>query len=180
MQVATVDTSKTWTVEDYQNLEEGLLAQLIEGQLVMSPAPTPKHQRILRELFRTLDSNNLAGELFFSPIDVYLDNQTVFQPDLVFVSESRASIISSRGIEGAPELVVEVLSPSNSFIDRNIKKRRFLEAGTVEYWLIDPGNKTLEIYSGNAEQPALYLIEQGSVSSLLLPEISFELSLIFK
>lgn len=180
MQVATVDTSKTWTVEDYQNLEEGLLAQLIEGQLVMSPAPTPKHQRILRELFRTLDSKNLAGELFFSPIDVYLDNQTVFQPDLVFVSENRASIISSRGIEGAPELVVEVLSPSNSFIDRNIKKRRFLEAGTVEYWLIDPGNKTLEIYSGNAEQPALYLIEKGSVSSLLLPEISFELSLIFK
>ncbi|MEQ8714569.1 MAG: Uma2 family endonuclease [Cyclobacteriaceae bacterium] len=179
MQVATIDTSKSWTVEDYQNLEEGLLAQLIEGQLVMSPVPTLNHQRILRELFKVFDNYHLNGELFFSPIDVYLDDTTVFQPDLVFVSSAKASVISSRGIEGAPDLVVEVLSPSNSFIDRNVKKRRFLGGGVGEYWLVDPGNKTLEIYSDDPEQPILYLVESGTVTSTLLPEISFELASIF-
>ncbi len=179
MQVATIDTSRSWTVKDYQKLEEGLLAQLIEGQLVTSPAPSPNHQRVLRELFKTFNSFELKGEILFSPVDVYLDHETVFQPDLIFISQSDVSRISSRGIEGAPNLVVEVLSPSNSFIDRNIKKRRFLEAGAGEYWLIDPANKTLEIYSDSIEQPSLYLVETGTVSSLLLPKINFELSKLF-
>lgn len=179
MQTATIDRSKEWTVEDYLQLEEGLLAQLINGDLIMSPAPTPKHQRVLRELYDCLKELDLKGELFFSPIDLYVDAKNVLQPDLVFIADMQKEIITSRGIEGAPDLVIEVLSPSNSFIDRNTKKRKYLEFGVKEYWIVDPGNQTLEIYTDDLDKPLLYLAGEGEVTSPLLDGSGFELSRIF-
>ncbi len=179
MQTATIDQSKVWTVEDYLQLEEGLLAQLIDGELIMSPAPKPKHQRVLRELFNVLRDSTLDGELFFSPIDLYIDSKNVLQPDLVFISTASKHFISERGIEGPPDLVIEVISPSNSFIDRNIKKRKYLEFGVKEYWIVDPGNETLEIYTGTLDKPALYLAGEGTVVSSILPKVSFALENIF-
>lgn len=179
MQTATFDRSKEWTVEDYLRLEEGLLAQLIDGELIMSPAPTPKHQRVVRELFSVIRDLNPEGELFFSPIDLYLDNKNVLQPDLIFISNTKKELITERGIEGPPELVIEVVVPSNSFIDRNTKKRKYLEFGVMEYWIVDPGNQTLEIYSDNIDKPWLYLAGEGRVKSSILTTLSFNLQVIF-
>jgi Uma2 family endonuclease len=179
MQTATIDRTKEWTVEDYLHLDEGLLAQLIDGELIMSPAPTPKHQRLIRKLYDIL-KNEEIGEFFFSPIDLYIDKRTVFQPDLVFISNSKNYIISERGIEGPPDLVIEVVSPSNSFLDRNSKKRKYLEFGVKEYWIVDQGNKTLEIYTDDLDKPSLYLAGEGTVTSTVLTKISFELHSIFE
>ena len=179
METATIDQSKEWTVEDYLQLEEGLLAQLIDGELIISPVPKPKHQRVLRELFNVLRDASLDGELFFSPIDLYIDSKNVLQPDLAFISAANRHFISERGIEGPPEVVIEVISPSNSFIDRNIKKRKYLEFGVKEYWIVDSGNETLEIYTGKLDRPALYLAGEGTVVSSILPKVSFALEIVF-
>ncbi len=176
MDKATIDKSKVWNVKDYEQLEEGLLAQLIKGELIMSPAPVPQHQRILRNLFIQLDKSFNTGELYFSPIDLYLDNQNIYQPDLLFVSEDNKNIITGKAIEGAPDLIVEVISPSNSFIDRNTKKRKYLEFGVIEYWIVDPANKTLEIYTPeDHDTPRLYLVKAGQISSLVSQSIAFNL-----
>ena len=179
MQIATIDKSKHWTAEDYLQLEEGLLAQLINGQLIMSPAHTPNQQRVIRNLYDALKALNPNGEVLFSPLDLYIDNTNVLQPDICYISLSSKHIISNRGLEGPPEIVVEVLSPSNSFIDRNAKKRKYLEFGVQEYWIVDPGNKTLEIYTNSLETPSLYLSEQGEITSIVLDSLSFDLSLLF-
>ncbi len=179
MQTATIDRSKEWTVEDYLQLEEGLLAQLIDGELIMSPAPTTQHQRVLRSLFRAFDQFGNVGEAFFSPIDLYLNDKNVLQPDLIFISDENKSIVSDKGIVGPPEIVVEVISPSNSFVDRNTKKRKYLEFGVKEYWVVDPGNKTLEIYTDDLDKPHLYLSGEGQVSSTVLQELSFDLNTVF-
>ncbi|HHP7241047.1 MAG TPA: Uma2 family endonuclease [Cyclobacteriaceae bacterium] len=106
MDTATIDNSKVWIVKDYEQLEEGILAQLIKGELIMSPAPVPQHQRILRNLFIQLDKSLSTGELYFSSIDLYLDNQNIYQPDLLFVSEDNKNIITVKGIEGVLDLIV--------------------------------------------------------------------------
>jgi len=179
MEAATIDRSKEWTVEDYLQLEEGLLAQLINGELIMSPAPTPKHQRALRKLSVFLD-DYLEGEVFFSPIDLYIDDKNILQPDLVYISEGKANIITERGIEGVPDLIVEVISPSNAFIDRNTKRIKYLELGVTEYWIVDPANQTLEVYTPkNFDNPRLYLIKEGNIRSLVSDKIDFDLAQIF-
>ena len=178
MQTAIIDNSKNWTVEDYLQLEEGLLAQLIDGELIMSPAPTTLHQRVLRRLYDLFNQIE-QGEIFFSPIDLYLNEKNVLQPDLIFITEDNKSIITERGIEGPPEIVVEVISPSNSFVDRNSKKRKYLEFGVREYWIVDPGNKTLEVYTDNLDKPYLYLSGEGEVHSTVLKELKFDLAQVF-
>jgi Uma2 family endonuclease len=182
MQTVIIDRSKEWTVEDYLLLGEMQTpCQLINGELIMSPAPTPYHQRISRHLFKMID--NVAekeGELFFSPIDIYLDKRNVFQPDLVFVSNTNKPFITERGIEGAPDLIVEIISPSNGYIDRNRKKEKYLEFGVKEYWIVDPGNKTIEVYTPETglDSPLFYLAEEGEFTSKVLP-LTIKLSEIF-
>jgi len=179
MESATIDRTKEWTVEDYLQLEEGLLAQLINGELIMSPAPSTDHQRIIREIGFIL-YGKLSGEVLMSPIDLYVNKANVLQPDLVYISEDRANIITDRGIEGVPDLIVEVISPSNAFIDRNTKRIKYLELGVTEYWIVDPANQTLEVYTpGNFDNPRLYLIKEGKIRSLVSEKIDFDLAQIF-
>jgi Uma2 family endonuclease len=143
MEVATIDRSKEWTVEDYLQLEGGLLAQLINGQLIMSRAPSINHQRIIREIGFLL-RGILDGETFMTPADLYMNESTILQPDLIYISPERECIISNRGIEGPPDLIIEVISPSNAFIDRNTKQIKYLDFGVTEYWIVDPANQTLK------------------------------------
>ena len=180
MEVASIDRSKEWTINDYLQLEEGLPTQLIDGKLIMSPIPTTKHQRTLKNLFLLIEKM-MQGETFFSPIDLYLGGKDVFQPDLVYVSASSKDIITDRGIEGVPELIAEIISPSNSFIDRNTKKKKYLKAGIQEYWIVDPANETLEIYTPEDEDnPRLYLARDGKVTSSISKTIHFDLEELFK
>jgi Uma2 family endonuclease len=178
MQTLTIDKSKKWTVDDYLKLDEEL-CQLINGELIMTPAPNTEHQRTSKSFFRILEANAGNGEVFYSPIDLYCDNENVFQPDLLYISERNKKIISERGIEGAPDLIIEIISPSNSFIDRYTKKTAYFKFGVLEYWIVDPANKTLEIYHDDTDKPYLYLAGEGIVKSKVLKTMSFNLETIF-
>ncbi|TXH25542.1 MAG: Uma2 family endonuclease [Cyclobacteriaceae bacterium] len=184
MQTVKIDRTKSWTVEDYLLLgEANTPCQLINGELIMSPSPSPYHQRISRMLFNKLYNASITvGEVFYAPIDLYIDNKNVFQPDLVFILSKNQSIITERGIEGTPDLIIEIISPSNVFTDRNQKKVAYQKIGVNEYWIVDPANKTLEIYKHDqADQntPTLYVAGEGEVTSSVLPNLKFDLKEIF-
>lgn len=185
MKALTIDNSKVWTVEDYLLLGElSTPCQLIDGDLIMSPSPTPYHQLILGNLYDVLKLNakKTGAIVFFAPMDLYIDKQNVLQPDLLFISKENKDIITHRGIEGVPDLVVEIISPSNIFTDRNKKKKIYQQIGVKEFWIVDPANKTLEIYSksqADLDTPSLFLVSEGEVRSAVLPELIFNLQDIF-
>lgn len=135
---------KKYTVRDYMRLGEGAPYQLIGGNLIMSPAPSTNHQRIVGNIFRQmanfLDANPL-GEVFCSPVDVHFDKENVLQPDIVFISKRNFKIIRDNGIYGAPDVIVEVLSPFNSYFDWKEKKGIYSFFGVKEYWIVDPKDK---------------------------------------
>jgi Uma2 family endonuclease len=133
-------------LEAFEMMPEGTLCQLINDDLVMSPAPTTPHARVQNEIFNSLYNylkKHKVGEAFCAPVDVYLNERNVYQPDIFFISNENLSIIKKRGIYGAPDLVIEVLSE-----DRNndlVKKKAVYEEGGVkEYWVVDPENKRAE------------------------------------
>jgi Uma2 family endonuclease len=183
MRTLTIDNTKEWAVNDYLLLGEiKRPCQLIDGKLFRSATPHLSHQRISRNLFKIFDRIlEGQGETFYAPIDLYIDNKNVFQPDLAYVSNKSKSGITNRGIEGLIEIVVEIISPSNSYTDRNQKKSSYLKFGINEYWIVDPGNKSIEIYSpeGGGEVPIFFLSEDGLVTSPLINKLHFELKDIF-
>ncbi len=141
-------TIQNYTYADYQKLPEGAPYQLIGGELVMSPAPTLYHQRIIRKLVNLLSNfveSHHLGEVFFAPVDVFLDHENTFQPDIVFVSKERAAIMDEQKINGAPDLVVEILSPSTAYYDLKKKKEMYEKYGVKEYWIVDPMEKTIDV-----------------------------------
>ncbi|MHB1645398.1 MAG: Uma2 family endonuclease [Candidatus Acididesulfobacter diazotrophicus] len=138
-----------YTVLDYYNLPEGSPYQLIEGDLVMSPSPTTEHQSISRNveflILNYVKKNNL-GIVFNAPIDVYLDDINAYQPDIIFILNKNKSIIQKKGIKGAPDLVIEILSPSSLYYDTKTKKNVYERIGVKEYIIIDPEEKTIDIF----------------------------------
>jgi Uma2 family endonuclease len=136
------------TVREYRLLpEDGRRWELVEGAFVVTPAPTPLHQRVSRklqyELMTQLERTWLA-EVIDAPIDVVFDELNVVQPDLVIVASARRSIITERAVEGPPDVLVEILSPSSVDRDRHLKRRLYAHFGVREYWLVDPARGFLE------------------------------------
>lgn len=138
------------TVRNYRILPEtGPRYQLIEGYLYMSPAPNRYHQDISRNLEFILLSylkKRPLGKLYHAPFDVYLDDYNVFQPDICIVLKKSWSRLSARGMEGAPEFVVEILSPKTARLDRDNKTRMYATHGVEELWIIMPDKKRIEIF----------------------------------
>jgi len=136
-------------MEVFQSLPEGTLAQLIENEFIMSPSPSTVHQRVLRKIFNLLtnhvDQYDL-GEIFVAPYDVFLDRKNAFQPDIIFISKDRLYLIKDDGLHGAPDLVVEILSPSTAKYDMDEKKDVYERYGVKEYWLVDPSTKSTQGY----------------------------------
>lgn len=116
--------------------DDGLRHELLDGVLIMSPAPTPRHQRAVRNLTVAMDQALPPQlEVFGSPIDVRLGHATVLQPDVVVVSRDD---VGELGIVGVPVLAVEVLSPSTQLFDLHRKKELLEQAGCPSYWVLDP------------------------------------------
>lgn len=146
-----------WTYADYFRLpDNGFRYEIIKGDLSMSPAPSPAHQHsvssLLVQLYLFVQNPNL-GQVFVSPIDVNLaDMRTVVQPDLLYIAADRLNIIEEQKIEGAPDLVVEILSPGTAVNDRIHKFKAYAQAEIKEYWLIDPNDCAIEthVLRGNA------------------------------
>ncbi|MEM0938837.1 MAG: Uma2 family endonuclease [Bacteroidota bacterium] len=183
MELAIVDNTKEWTVNDYLHLGEGVWCQLINGELIMSPSPSLKHQITIGKIFRILDDFAIlnGGLAVLSPIDIYFDSKNVFQPDALLVSRERKNILSERGLEGAPDLIVEVLSVSNSQYDRYEKREKYHEFGVVEYWIVDPANETVEVFDLEKQpnKPAIYQIADGKFESLRFPKLKVDLNKVF-
>ncbi|CAB1083988.1 restriction endonuclease [Alkalispirochaeta odontotermitis] len=180
----SVVENKSYTYEDYVSLPEGSPYQLIGGDLIMVPAPAPYHQRISRKIeFLLLQyvENNDLGEIFYSPIDVYFSEEDTFQPDIIFILKERSGIIGETKIEGAPDLVIEILSPSTAYYDLGRKYMVYEKAGVKEYWLIHPDRKAVEVYinSGEKFQLSHTAEESGIVKSKLLDGFTAKLEDIF-
>lgn len=133
-----------WTYEDWLRLpSDGWKYEVIKGVLYMVPAPRPMHQDISRELlYRMLAfvKAQRLGRVYYAPVDVFLPGQeTPVQPDLLFIIRERLDMVRpDEGIFGAPDLVVEVLSPSDWYTDRKVKFALYAETGVREYWIVDP------------------------------------------
>lgn len=138
------------TYADLLRLPEDLLRhELIDGVHYMSPAPVLKHQHVVLNLARILLNyvrEHRLGRVLVAPVDVVFSEHDVVEPDVLYVSNEKADRLRERYVAGAPDLAVEVLSPSSRGMDR-IKKRRLYETrGVPEYWIVDPISETLEIY----------------------------------
>ena len=176
---------KKYTVEDYMMLEEGAPFQLINYDLIMSPSPTPVHQaisiRLSQIILNFLDSTNNDGMAYAAPTDVKFDDGNVLQPDVLYISAQRKSEIVKDRIEGAPDLVIEILSPSNAYYDLRQKKDIYQKYGVKEYIIVDPIAFNCELYI--LENGAFQLIQKAQktdqLNSVLLPGLSFDLNKIF-
>jgi Uma2 family endonuclease len=138
------------TVREYRLLpEDGRRWELFEGDFLVTPAPSTLHQKISRrlqyDLMTQLERPGLA-EVIAAPVDVIFDDLNVVQPDLVIVSSARVSLITERAVEGAPDVLVEILSPSSIDRDRQLKRRLYERFGVREYWIVDPAHGLLEAY----------------------------------
>ncbi len=136
---------------DYSDIRaippDGKRYELVQGELLVNPAPSPMHQRVSMRLLRQLQDyfeDRSIGEVFCAPLDVILTKHDVFEPDLLVTADP--SHITKRGIEAPPLLMVEILSPSSRKIDRGLKSRRYAELGVQHYWIVDPDDKRVECF----------------------------------
>ena len=139
----------SWTYDDYAALhDDGNRYEIVNGVLIMTPAPSPEHQDIVGEIFSALRTHiKLAGlgRVFTGPIDVDLGPKNVYQPDLVVVLNTHLDRVAEKKIIGAPDLVVEVASPSTAAYDRLTKYEKYAHAGIREYWLVKPTSRSVEV-----------------------------------
>ena len=145
-----VDRKTKLTYEDYlQFPEDGRRHEVIDGDHYLSAAPFVSHQRVSRNLMihlhRHFDLTGM-GEVLHAPVAVVLSQSDVVEPDLVVVLAEHASRIRRERIEGAPDLVVEILSPSTAYRDRGLKLDLYQKAGVSEYWIVDPERKVVQQY----------------------------------
>lgn len=147
--VPVIIEKKKYTYEDYLKTPDDKRYELINGELLMTPSPIPNHQRIsgkLEFILRKFITENNLGEVFDAPCDVYLDNENVVQPDILFISKDRLGIIGEKNIQGAPDLAIEIISENSVYRDIVQKKRLYARFGVKEYWIVIPEEKEIEVY----------------------------------
>ena len=153
---------------------DGKRYELLDGEVYVTPAPSPLHQRLVLRLARMLQEQlSPPIEVFVSPIDVILSPHDVVQPDLVVVDNP--SQVSNRGIEGGPLLVIEVLSPTSTAYDRTTKSHRYATLGIPHYWIVDPGSRRVECYrrEGAMYQPITSVGPEDTLTHPDFPTIRF-------
>lgn len=140
----------TLTYRDYEALpNDGRRYEIHDGELSVTPAPGTRHQEVLGNLYAILREYVLSrtlGKVFLSPTDVILSATTIVQPDIVYVATDRLRLISARGIEGAPTLAIEVISPSTAQTDRGVKLQLYARHRVPYYWIVDPDERSVEGY----------------------------------
>ncbi len=174
------------TRHDYQEMPEGPpYFQVIQGNLVMSPSPNTFHQDIVANLCHILRQyldKKPIGVVCVAPLDVYLSEVNVYQPDVIYISNPRRSILTERGIEGAPDFVVEILSPGTARYDKGSKRKIYARTGVKELWLVDPDVRSIEVYhlARNPETPVATHGANAVFKSPLLRGLKIKAAAIFK
>ncbi len=174
------------TVADYRQLPPaGPYFQLIEGKLVKVPSPRKSHQNIGTAIFMALLAyvkNGHPCALKTTPFEVYLDDRNVYRPDILLVSAPRESLVlRADAVHGAPDLVVEVLSPSNTRAEKDLKRRAYARAGVAEMWLADSDLRTLEVFrfAENQDRPVMDLAQGDTLTTPLLPGLALNIDTVF-
>ena len=137
-----------FTYDDYLNTPDDTRYELLDGELVALSSPEEFHQSVSIQLGAKLflfTSEHSLGRIYHAPFDVVLSNIDVVQPDLIFVSNERADIITPANIQDAPDLVVEILSPSTATRDKTFKRSLYAKHGITEYWMVDQTEKTITV-----------------------------------
>jgi Uma2 family endonuclease len=174
-----VDTRLTY--EDYCLLpNNGRRYEIVDGELFVTPSPRRAHQKVVTRLSRHLDEfveKSGHGEVYVAPFDVVFSLHDVVEPDILYVSKERASVVTEKNVQGAPDLVVEVLSETTAEIDRTTKLKLYARHGVQEYWLIDPEACSAEIYRREARgfERVASLKSSDSLTTPLLPGFSVPL-----
>lgn len=178
------NTKIKFTYQDYLCLPEDKRYEIIEGELVMIPSPTWSHQTISMKIFRALADyvvGNDIGEVRYAPIDVILSEEDVLQPDILYIAKQRRGIIKEKGVQGAPDLVVEIISSTTRQRDKGVKRKIYAKYGVKEYWIVDPENKAIEVTSlGEKGLETIQVYPEGSIlTSPLLKGFSLSIKNIF-
>lgn len=173
--------AKRWTYEEYCLLDDDQRHEIIDGNLLTAPAPDLWHQDWSRELTLIVVNHvkrNELGKVYVAPVDVVLDEENTVQPDLVFVSTANLGMLQPRAIFGAPDLLVELISPSSVRRERYDKKELYARFGVKEYWIGDPANRSLEILTLKDGRYDLHCAAEmkGKLTSLVLPGLEFDLA----
>jgi Uma2 family endonuclease len=169
------------TYEDYCLLpDDGKRYEIIDGELFVTPAPRTLHQKIVTWLAHYLSAfllENPLGQVFVAPLDVVFSDFDVVEPDIVYVSRERASVLTEKNIQGAPDLVVEVLSETTEKRDLTLKLRLYARNGVKEYWAINPSPISGKIYRRQGDELELVATLQADdpLTSPLLPGFSLPL-----
>lgn len=158
--------------------------EIIGGQLIVSPAPSTRHQHVVTQLTTWLNLHLIQhhlGRLFVAPMDVRLSFYDVVQPDLLVVLNDRSEIIREQGIVGPPNLVIEVLSPSSRSTDKVDKAALYASSGVEEYWIVDPIAETVTVYGLDDDRfsPSVTLQRSKDLYSLTLEGLVLDLDTIF-
>jgi Uma2 family endonuclease len=179
-----------FTYDDFVHFpDDGKRHELIDGEHYVTPSPNLRHQdlvqRLLVELVLYLRTHPGAGRVFVSPLDVVLSHYDIVEPDLLFVAGDQAAIMTEKNIQGAPALVVEVLSKSTRKRDAQTKRRLFERTGVREYWLVDPALDTVQVFRPSAEGKLARVAEltaedDGVLTTPLLPECAIGLRELFR
>ena len=175
----------SFTYDDYAKLpDDGNRYEIIEGDLVMTPAPKTGHQRISRRLLVQLTlfvEKHQLGEVFDAPCDVVFSPENTVQPDIFFISTKQEKLITEDNIQGAPDLIIEILSPTTAYYDLVEKKEIYEKFGVKEYWIVDTKKKRIELHGLQEGKYQLLQKEEksGEISSELLPGFEVDVKKIF-
>jgi Uma2 family endonuclease len=169
------------TYQDFLGFpDDGLRHELIDGEHVVTPSPTPGHQKVSVELVVALDGYlkwSGLGELYHAPLDVVLSETDVVEPDLLVVLSDQADIVTAQQVRGAPALVVEILSPGTRRRDMTKKRRLYERSGVREYWIVDPDNQRVTVCRSTPASPLetveeLSAVREDTLTSPMLPGFS--------
>ncbi len=171
--------------DDYLHFpEDGRRHEILDGEHYVTASPSTRHQDVSVQLTTFLNlfiREHRLGKLYSAPTDVVLSDHDVVVPDLVFISKARRAMVTSSSIQGAPDLVVEILSPGTRRIDLGIKLERYESFGVREYWLVDPLRETVAVYrlEGERFERAAELTASDVLVTPLLPGLELQLERIF-
>lgn len=177
---------KKLTYQDYLQIpEDNLRHEIIDGEHYVTPSPLKKHQRASQNINRFLDrwvEDHRLGEVYTAPFDVVLSKNNIVIPDLLFISKLRLHIATDKNIQGAPDLIVEILSPSTSKRDLGVKKKNYETSGVEYYWIVDPDQKTVQTFHLENNQYILSgtFTSNDTLTSSLFPGLSVSISSLFE
>jgi Uma2 family endonuclease len=182
--MSTATLPRTWTYEDLFDLpDDGKRYEIIDGELFELPSPTLDHATAVMDLIALLLPvvDALGGRIFTAPLDVFMAGGNPVQPDIIVLLPERLVQMTTRGIEGPPNLLIEVQGPSSAEHDRVTKRRLYARGGVTEYWLVDPETRTIEVLvlDGEVYRTLIRVGGNDSVRSTVLPNLSFAAPAVF-